>query len=413
MKNKLTETKFKSVLGVAGKLFTSVACLGAVILICASASAQNLFVTATDVSTGTPIGTIYQFAAGGVQSTFASGLNGVGGLAFDSTGNLFVADSTVGVNGSLNTTIYKFTANGVQSTFAVGLHGVGGLAFDSADNLFVADNTGGLGGSINSTIYEFTPGGVQSTFAVGLSFPGPLAFDSAGNLFVADDTGGSGKILKFTAAGVQTIFASGFFNKPTGVACDSQGNVFVGIWGTGVVRNGMGDGYIVKFAPSGVSTRFASGLNGPLALACDSAGNLFVQDASATDPSETHYYPGAIYEFTPTGVRGTFAPGFDKGNALAFQPNENFTPPPTPSVATPMVSPNGGKFRRRVIVTLTDDTPGVAIYYTLDGSDPTTSSIPYQGAFVLRRSATVKTIAVDSSLNQSGISTASFRIKRR
>jgi hypothetical protein len=65
-----------------------------------------------------------------------------------------------------------------------------------------------------------------------------------------------------------------------------------------------------------------------------------------------------------------------------------------------------------VIVTLTNVTPGTTIYYTLDGSDPTTTSIPYQGAFVLRRSATVKAIAVDSSLNESGIAIARFRIKK-
>jgi len=89
------------------------------------------------------------------------------------------------------------------------------------------------------------------------------------------------------------------------------------------------------------------------------------------------------------------------------------SPPPPQIVATPSVSPDGGKFRRRVMVTLTDITPGTTIYYTRDGSDPTTTSLPYLGAFRLRHSATVKTIAVDSSGNESGIATALFTIKRR
>jgi hypothetical protein len=65
------------------------------------------------------------------------------------------------------------------------------------------------------------------------------------------------------------------------------------------------------------------------------------------------------------------------------------------------------------MVTLMDVTPGTTIYYTLDGSDPTTTSLAYQGAFMLTRSATVKTIAVDSSRNESGVATARFTIKKR
>ena len=82
--------------------------------------------------------------------------------------------------------IYEFTPGGVQSTFASGLNYPAGLAFNSAGNLFVADIGSG-------NIYEFTPGGVQSTFASGLNTPEGLAFNSAGNLFVADH--GTGNIM--------------------------------------------------------------------------------------------------------------------------------------------------------------------------------------------------------------------------
>ena len=43
MKTKLTEIKFKSAIGVARQLFSRAACFGALILICSSASAQNVF----------------------------------------------------------------------------------------------------------------------------------------------------------------------------------------------------------------------------------------------------------------------------------------------------------------------------------------------------------------------------------
>ena len=100
----------------------------------------------------------------------------------------------------------------LQSTFASGLQDPCDMAFDSAGNLFVADQNSGK-------IYEITPGGAMSTFASGLALPTGLAFDSAGNLFVADN--GNGNIYKFTPGGARSTFASGL-NGPTHLAFQSE-----------------------------------------------------------------------------------------------------------------------------------------------------------------------------------------------
>jgi sugar lactone lactonase YvrE len=376
MKNKVTETKFHAALGIAGHLSSRALCLGAVILVCASASAQNLFMSDGYSGIDHDLGNIFKIAPDGVRSTFASGLDGPAGLAFDAAGNLFVA--------SFLGNIYKFTPDGGRTTFASGLNAAG-LAFDAAGNLFVADS---------GNIYKFTPDGGRSTFASGLNYPFDVAFDSAGNLFVTD----SGNIYKFTPDGGRSTFASGL-NYPFDLAFDSAGNLFVTESGSG------SGGHVYKYTWDGVRTTFAV-LGAPEGLAFDSAGNLFVVDGDTEE----------IFKFTPAGVRSTFAQsvglGLDLVAHLAFQRTQPLTPPSPPIVATPSVSPNGGKFRRRVIVRLTDVTPGATIYYTLDGSDPTTTSIPYHGAFVLRHSAMVKVIAVDSSLNESAIAITRFRIKR-
>src|SRR5438105_4352799 len=121
MKTRKTETKFKSAPGLVCYLFGRVLCLGAVILICSSASAQNLFVS--DYVGGN----IDELDPAGVRSIFASGVSGA--LAFDRAGNLFVA--------SFDGQILKFTPDGARTTFASGLDFVGSLAFDSTGNLFV------------------------------------------------------------------------------------------------------------------------------------------------------------------------------------------------------------------------------------------------------------------------------------
>ena len=127
------------------------------------------------------------------------------GLAFDSAGNLFAADSS-------DQTIVKFTPGGTSSTFAgpsaFTNSGPADLAFDSTGNLFVSTESNGLGGT--DSILEFTPGGIESTFATGITNPRGIAFDSSDNLYVAEiGVPAPGDILKFTPGGTESTFASG------------------------------------------------------------------------------------------------------------------------------------------------------------------------------------------------------------
>ena len=92
----------------------------------------------------------------------------------------------------------------MRTTFASGLFEPEGLAFDSAGNLFVAD-----GGGVD----KFTPTGLRTTFASGFKIAFALAFDSQGNLFVADGGDPSdyhpvaAAVFKFTPAGLRSTFA--------------------------------------------------------------------------------------------------------------------------------------------------------------------------------------------------------------
>ena len=104
--------KLRSGVGLTRHLISGVLCFAVISLICARASAQNLFVSDFDYQGN--YGIISEFTPNGVRSTFASGLNSPAGLAFDKSGNLFVADAG-------SSAVYKFTPDGVRSTFASGL----------------------------------------------------------------------------------------------------------------------------------------------------------------------------------------------------------------------------------------------------------------------------------------------------
>src|SRR5207302_11398907 len=117
-------------------------------------------------------GRIVEFTPDGTQSTFYQGQLAPYGLAFDSAGNLLVADPAIPTNNPSRYVqgIDKITPGGARSVFAAGydINLPRGLAIDSAGSVFLTDFGAG-------TIYKFTPDGVRSTFVTGLNQPSFMA----------------------------------------------------------------------------------------------------------------------------------------------------------------------------------------------------------------------------------------------
>src|SRR5436189_1936750 len=74
----------------------------------------------------------------------------------------------------------------------------------------------------------------------------------------------------------------------------------------------------------------------------------------------------------------------------------------------PIISPAGGVFTNSVIVTITNSPAGPSIFYTLDGTAPTTNSTLYTWPFILTNSVVVQAIAAQPGAVNSAIATASF-----
>ena len=72
-------------------------------------------------------------------------------------------------------------------------------------------------------------------------------------------------------------------------------------------------------------------------------------------------------------------------------------------VDRPTITPVGGSYKSAITVTLADATPGAKIYYTLDGSEPTEKSTPYNGPFALDTAARVSARAFAEGFSPSGI----------
>jgi hypothetical protein len=83
---------------------------------------------------------------------------------------------------------------------------------------------------------------------------------------------------------------------------------------------------------------------------------------------------------------------------------------PTPTVATPTITPNGGTFVDTVSVSLQTSTVGATIYYTTDGTAPSQVSRLYNGPFTLTNSALIKAKAYLTGYNDSQEASAWFTV---
>lgn len=78
-------------------------------------------------------------------------------------------------------------------------------------------------------------------------------------------------------------------------------------------------------------------------------------------------------------------------------------------VSAPIFSPAGGTYTTAQTVSISCGTSGAAIYYTTDGSTPSSSSTPYAGAITISKTTTIKAIAIKDGTNSS-VSSATYTI---
>jgi sugar lactone lactonase YvrE len=255
----------------------------------------------------------------------AAGFSAPESIAADSSGNFYLTDT-------FNHTIRKITPTGLVSTLAgkAGVNGSAdgsvaaatfgyprGIAIDSLGNLYVAD-TG------NGTVRKITPVGLVSTLAgtagvagsadgsgaaASFRYPTGIVTDGTGNLFVTDP--GQNTIRKITPAGLVSTLAGSpgvyggvdgngavaRFNSPTGIAIDSAGNLYVTDTGNATIRKITPGGAVNTLAgrpgvygiDDGSGAAVAKFLK-PTSLAIDSASNLYTADE------------GVIRKITPAGL---------------------------------------------------------------------------------------------------------------
>lgn len=121
--------------------------------------------------------------------------------------------------------------------------------------------------------------------------------------------------------------------------------------------------------------------------------------AIAAGFTESYYWTSSEYDTFNSwgfGLHNNYGQGFDKNTVYAVRAQRNFTVGVTSTQATPTFSVGSGVVASGTAVTITSSGAD-AIYYTTDGTNPTTSSINQAiTPLVVTRSMTVKALAVKS-----------------
>src|ERR1700758_4587133 len=141
---------------------------------------------------------------------------------------------------------------------------------------------------------------------------------------------------------------------------------------------------------------------GQAVLQAHNAGNCAsTLYSSATNASRDN--PGAAVKFTvPSVVNGKVYVG--TANQLSVYGLLGATQ----QAATPVISPGSQTFSGSLSVTITDSTAGATIYYTTNGSTPTTSSTVYSGPISVNATETIKAIASGNGYLASAVASATY-----
>jgi sugar lactone lactonase YvrE len=254
-------------------------------------------------------------------------------VAVDPPGNLYIADEynnrirRVDAGTGVITTV---AGGGTPGRGADGIGDAGpavnavlsdpsSVAFDSAGNLYIADSGNNLIREVNNGTISVVAGNGSPAYSgdngaatqASLNQPSSVRVDAAGNLYIVDSH--NNVIRQVNGAGIiSSAVAAGQLNNPGGIAIDPSGNIYIADQGNSLVREITSGSAVLNFGATGVGT-----VSSPQIVSIDNIGNqaLAIGGLSLTE-SFLQQSSGAM----DCSLDVTVAPAASCSVAVAFVP---------------------------------------------------------------------------------------------
>jgi hypothetical protein len=365
----------------------------------AVSSSETLYAVAGETGyADSPVGS----AGYAIQSTVSTPVFSPVAGSYSSAQSVTISDATSGA------TVY-YTTNGTAPTTS-SIKYTGPITVSSTEKLeAIAVATGGTNSAVASAAYTITS---LPTVATPTFSPAAGTYNSAQSVGISDATAGA--TIYYTTNGTTPTTSSTQYTGP--ITVSSTETLQAIAVAPGDTNSAVASAaYTINLTLPSVSTPTFSPAGGTYSSAqpvtisdpTSDATIYYTTNGATPTPSSTEYTGPITVSSTETLQAIAVATG-DANSALAAAAYT--ITPSLSSVATPTFSPAAGAYTSAQSVSISDATGGATIYYTTNGTTPTTFSTQYAGPITVSSTETLQAIAIATGDTNSAVASAAYTI---
>ena len=350
--------------------------------------------TATASTTDTFVNLIVTLEASGSQPQVATPTFSPAAGAYGPAQTVTISDSTSG------STIY-YTTNGTTPTTSSSTYS-SAITVSATETLeAIATHSGDVTSAVGSAAYTINGAAATPTFS-----PAAGAYGPAQTVTISDST--SGSTIYYTTNGTTPTTSSSTYSSAITVSATETLEAIA--TKTGYSNSAVGSAaYTINGAVATPTFSPAAGAYGPaqtVTISDSTSGSTIYYTTNGTTPTTNSSTYSSAITVSATETLEAIATKTSYSNSAVGSAVYTING----AAATPTFSPAAGAYGPAQTVTISDSTSGSTIYYTTNGTTPTTSSSTYSSAITVSATETLEAIATKSGYSNSAVGSAAYTI---